>query len=143
MAAWNEGSAGGAGGIVIIALAAIAGIVVGLVASPLVFGEQQGKEENTVLPKAGLANEDKNFLVNIANSQVDLTTAKVAAMDWCTINGVTWNIKQQRGQLQVATEVVDQLKAQNVDVVQLADGNWAASVLVVARDVCMFPLTKE
>ena len=86
---------------------------------------------------------DRNFLVNVANSQIDLTTARLAAaVDWCVANGGTWNLTQQQGTVSVNAEVAAQLEKQGADVTKDVNGNYVAKVLVAARDTCIFPLKK-
>lgn len=123
----------------------VVALVVGFAAGFLVSGQTGG---NVLAPQgqagaAGLSVADRNFIVNVANSQVQLTAATLAGtIDWCQANGGQWNIVQQRGTVDVNQEAASQLQQQGVEVSKDANGNYIASVAILSRDTCIFPVQK-
>ena len=104
-------------------------------------GEQMNETTNTTMSevKAGLTDDDKNFMLDLARQQVDATAY---ATDWCTLNGGTWNVIQQPSQVQVNEETAKQLDSQGLSVVQQEDGTWLANVAVIDRSTCILPQAK-
>ncbi len=123
-----------------IVIALIAGIGIGLF-SNLFFGLGQG---NVLLGNASAFSEqDKNFLVNLANSQIALTVSKVVAQsDWCIASGGQWHSLQQAGELPISKEQAQSLETQGYSISQKSDGNWFANVTVLSRDSCIIPNQK-
>jgi len=121
----------------------VVALVVGLGAGFLLFSGSGGAMDGEAMKETApvlLSEEDKNFLVSIANSQVDLTTVRLAsAIDWCTVNGGQWNFTQQQGQVQVDEATAQNLLGQGGDVVRTEEGVWLANVAVIARDTCIIP----
>lgn len=92
----------------------------------------------------GMSDADKNFLVNIANAQVDLTTRLTAlqqiqavGLDWCTANGGQWQYITQPGTLQVTQQQAAELMKQGATVRQTQDGNYLAQVTLINQATCV------
>ncbi len=119
-------------GLVLISL------VVGLAAGYLLFGA-------SVKPTyVGLSDADKNFLINVANAQIDLTTRltalqqiQAAGLDWCTANNGQWQYVTQQGTLQVSPQQASELIKQGVVVRQTQDGNYLAQVTLINQAACI------
>ena len=127
------------------------GIIVALIAG-FAAGNYLGAQENggnAATPSqntsgSSLSLDDRNFLVNVANSQVALTAnAVIGQLDWCIANGGQWNVLQQPAQVQVSAEVAGQIEQQGNEVFRTADGNWIANVVVISRDTCIFPVRSQ
>ncbi|HLC78937.1 MAG TPA: hypothetical protein VJG83_00770 [archaeon] len=126
-------------GAIMVAGIAIVSIIIGFAAATVLNGNDSSDPVGAQY--GGFTDQDKNFLATIANSQIQVTSANVAAVvDWCQANGGVWNITQEAGQVVVSEQVAAQLQQQNVDVVQTQDGNWVANVAVLSRDTCIFPI---
>ncbi|MDD5163936.1 MAG: hypothetical protein PHD95_07080 [Candidatus ainarchaeum sp.] len=125
---------------VAIVIALVAGIVIGLFSSQF-FGLWQG---NVFSGNAsGFSDQDKNFLVNLANSQIALTVNKVVAQsDWCIASGGEWQTAQQPGELAISKEQAQSLETQGYSVSQKSDGNWIANVTILNRSSCVIPNKK-
>lgn len=119
-----------------IVVALIAGLVIGFVAAGYMQPDGSG-----AVTTARLSDEDKNFLVGVANAQVDLTTRltaqQSAGLDWCTAGGGQWFTNQRQGQLAVTGQQAQQLQQQGGQVVQAADGNFLATVVLIDRSSCV------
>ena len=126
-------------GILPIAIVAIVALIVGFVAGNYFLG--QG--ENGTAQYGGFTQSDRNFLVTVANGEVELISARVAAIvDWCTANGGQWNIVQQNAQVPVNEQIASQLTQAGADVRQDQNGNYIANVAVLSRDTCIFPIAR-
>lgn len=131
-----------------MAVGIVIGLIVGLIGGYFATGSlMQGNENTGMMPapeiKAGLSDEDKNFMIGLAGQQVDATAFVLAsAIDWCTANGGTWNVLQQPGQIEVSAETAQQLDAQGASVIQQEDGTWVADVAVIDRSTCILPQAK-
>jgi len=126
------------------------GVIVALVAGFAAGGFMAAEgADNTAAPAQNTAGnsfslDDRNFLVNLANSQVALTSnAVIGQLDWCIANGGVWNVLQQPAQVQVSEEVAGQIQQQGNEVFRTADGNWIANVVVISRDTCIFPVRSQ
>jgi hypothetical protein len=116
----------------------IVGLIVGLVAGYFLFGA-------SVKPAVvGLSDADKNFLINVANAQIDLTTRLTAlqqvqavGLDWCTANNGQWQYVTQQGTLQVTPEKASELIKQGFVVRQTQDGNYLAQVTLINQAACI------
>ena len=125
------------------------GVIVALIAGFAAGGYFAGQQGNGAAAQdSGLALtlEDKNFIVNVANLQIDqiarATALQAVNLDWCTANGGVWNVNQRAAQVVVNSQVAAQLEQGGADVTQSQDGNWVANVAVLSRDVCIFPVKK-
>lgn len=106
---------------------------------------------STIAPqKVSLNDADKNFLVQVANAQVDLTTrftgaqaAQAAALDWCTVNGGQWNLVQQPAVIPVSAQAAQQLQSSGYIVQQSQDGNYLARVAVLNQAGCVLPVAQQ
>lgn len=120
---------------VLVVIALVVGFILGGFFPLFGSASDSGSEP---APEFSLSMDDKEFLVELANSQVDLTAAKTAAVsDWCTSNGGVWNESYQRGELEVSEDIVPALEGQGVTVTE-RDGKFYASVVLVTRNGCIF-----
>ena len=92
-----------------------------------------------------LNDDDRNFLVQVANAQVELitrlTAEQSAIVDWCTAGGGQWLTNQRQAQVNVTSQQAQQLQAQGSQVVQ-QDGNFLAQVVVLTQAGCVLPVPK-
>lgn len=118
----------------------VAGFIIGFLASGFLAG---GAGNSDGLVFGSRFNEaDRNFLVDLANNQVNLTALRLApGLDWCTASGGQWNVTRQQGQVNVSEEIARQLGQSGADVTQTENG-WVANVAVLTRDQCIFPIAK-
>ncbi len=127
-----------AGVVVPIAVALVAGLIAGYLAAN--YASPQGE----VFTK--LSSEDKNFLVQIANAQVELTTTltaqQSALVDWCTAAGGLWLTQQSQNQIPVNAQQAQQLQQQGAQVVQQQDGSIVATVMLLDRSSCVVVPTR-
>ncbi len=125
----------------VIVIALIAGIGIGLF-SNLFFGVNPG---NVLSGNAfeSFSDQDKNFLVTLANSQIALTVNKVVEQsDWCIASGGQWHNVSQAGELSISKEQALEFEEQGYSVFQKSDGNWLVNVTVLNRDNCIVPNVK-
>ncbi len=120
----------------------VLGLVVGLIAGVYAansfgVGGSPGSQQQVLK----LQESDRNFMANVANAQISITTQNLAGLiDWCTTNGGIWNTTQEQGSLPVTDEVAKQLQAQNLAVAKSPDGKWIANVALVSRAGCILPI---
>ncbi|VVB99494.1 Uncharacterised protein [uncultured archaeon] len=116
----------------IAAICLVLGLAIGFVAAGFVGPQQKAP--------LGLSMEDKNFLVQIANSQVDLTTRltaqQSASLDWCTASGGQWFTNARQTELAVSAQDAQQYQSKGASVRQ-QDGNFFATVVLLDRGSCV------
>lgn len=124
-------------GMIVVAL--VVGLAIGYLASNYFAGGQQQ------VASSGLTVEDKNFLVSVANAQVDLLTRQTAlqsaSLDWCTASGGQWLTLTRNAQVNVTSEQAQQLQQQGAQVAQ-QDGNLLATVVLIDRSSCVIVPTQ-
>ncbi len=121
-----------------------AGIVLALaIGFGLGFFSSSFFSEKQVFGKDFLGDQDKNFLVTLANSQIALTVNKVVEQsDWCLASGGQWHNVSQAGELSISKEQALEFEKQGYSVFQKSDGNWLVNVTVLNRDSCIVPNVK-
>ncbi|MBN2127239.1 MAG: hypothetical protein JW703_02485 [Candidatus Diapherotrites archaeon] len=82
---------------------------------------------------SGLIDSDKNFLVSLTNSEIDVILNK---SDWCVDAGGQWKIDSQEGELEVTSSEAMSLKKQN-RIVEEREGKFYAKVTVINRETCI------
>ncbi|MFH1240148.1 MAG: hypothetical protein V1672_02930 [Candidatus Diapherotrites archaeon] len=85
-----------------------------------------------------LTEEDKQFLRNLANTEVSAIISQSAQTDWCTVNGGIWNQSTDEGFFEINKEISDELKSQGVTITE-TEGKYFAPVSFVKRDGCIIP----
>src|SRR3989344_6817025 len=68
---------------------------------------------------SGLTLEDKNFMINVANLQIDqivnATAQQSVLLDWCTAGGGQWFPLTQNSAVNVTSQQAQQLKDQGAN----------------------------
>ena len=121
-------------GVILVVL--VAGVLFGSFFPVSVTGNAVLPTETVLNPEvvAGLSDEDKNFLLSVANSQVQLNTLQ---NDWCLSNGGLWNETRKGSELEINPKTADSLKQQGITVIE-REGKFFANVLLVERNGCIF-----
>ena len=123
-----------------VALLAIA-LVIGLVAGYVGAGFMSpGAGQGAGFTK--LSDSDKNFMVQIANAQVQLFAQQSAEVDWCTALGGKWLTAQKQAQQPVSKADAEALQKQGAIVTQKEDGSFEATVVLLDRGSCAVLSTK-
>ncbi len=146
--------------VMLAAVALIAGLAIGFVAAGYVAANYSGgggsvivNNDNFLVGSSGqkvftsLSNEDKNFLVQMANAQVDLTTRltaqQSASVDWCTALGGKWLTSQNQSEQPVSAQDAQLIQQSGGKVTQNQDGTFTATVVLLDRSSCaVLPTTQ-
>ncbi len=124
-----------------LAIAAIVALAVGFGAGSYLSGQGAGQGTGGPPQGNGLTIADRNFIVNVANLQMDQllqsTAAQAAGLDWCTAGGGQWVTQTRQAALNVTAEQAMQLQRQGAQVQRLQDGNYVAAVLLYDRGSCV------
>ncbi len=124
----------------VFVLGTVVAVLLGLGIGYLAFGFNQQKPD----VKASLSEDDKNFLIQLASDQVNLSRVialQAATFDWCTANGGQWvTYIEQQGPLPVSKDQADNLRNQGANVQQLPDGNFVVQALALQSNCILLPI---
>jgi len=118
--------------LLLILGALVIGFVLGTFFAPVSPAEE-------ITPQTyNLTEEDKQFLLNLTNTEISTIISQSAQTDWCTLNGGIWNQSTEEGMLEINKEVSDELKTQGITITE-TEGKYFAPITFVKRDGCIFP----
>ncbi|MCX8158607.1 MAG: hypothetical protein N3D73_02975 [Candidatus Diapherotrites archaeon] len=85
-----------------------------------------------------LSEEDKNFMLNLANAQSNLTALK---SDWCLAKGGIWYEPKQETTIEINYQTAQELRTKGIRVIE-KDGKYYTDIVLVRREGCIFTSNK-
>jgi hypothetical protein len=116
-------------------LVLIVGMIIGNLFPLLQLNETEAEsnEETFTVVQGTLSDEDKQFLIGLADQQLMVTASQ---SDWCLALGGVWNESTETGTMEISDELAEAVQEAGGTVTE-REGTYLVSADLIKRDGCI------